>query len=382
MKKALLLPALALSLTLNAQIAITEFLCNPSGSDTGHEWLELFNYSTGSVNIKNWTIEDEDFDSDIITTSDYTIASGDYVIIASNKDDFEANWLSGNSNNMVFGVPIILGNNSDELILKDDNGTVIWNLAYGNDETQGNATFFTEDDFSTTDYGDKASPGVDRDGNDVTGKLGFEKNNATSDGNAYTASNGDLGSPLLGDYTPLPIRLSSFSARKTEDKYVVLHWSTASEENNDFFAIEHSVDGRFFEELDRVLGAGTSSITQHYEFMHRNPVDGNNYYRLRQVDFDGSFTYSDIKVVNLNVSGEIKVKPTLVQQNLEISINEKLINNGTVEVVNWLGQVVMIEAFPESADKLSLDVNDLEKGHYVLKLNTGNGIKSARFIKL
>ena len=94
--------------------------------------------------------------------------------------------------------------------LSDAGATTRWDLAYGNDETAGRATFLAVDDFSTTSFGSKAVPGVDRNGNDVSGNLGYESNSATADPLAVTQS-GDTGSPLAGNYTAAAIGASPFS---------------------------------------------------------------------------------------------------------------------------------------------------------------------------
>ncbi len=194
-------------------------------------------------------------------------------------------------------------------------------------------------------------------------------------------SGSSFGELNAGQLIALPITLTAFSAKPMDEKTVQLHWTTASEENNDYFAIEHSRDGRSFNELDYVMGAGTTTEAQHYQFVHKEAVRGSNYYRLRQVDFDGTFSLSDIEVVVLKDKKEIIVQPTLAQQSIEVSINEGLANDGAIQVVNWLGQIVKNETFAEKTNNITLDVSDLESGHYILRLNSGTAFKSTRFVK-
>ena len=382
MKRVLLLPLLAFPILLFSQIAVTEFISDPNSLDDENEWVELYNYSLNAVDIEDWTIEDEDSDNSTIISTSFNIPSGDFVILAVDKAQFEANWLGGNANSMVLEVSMILANTSDEIIIKDQNGNTIWNLAYGNDEVGGRATFFTEDNFSVTNYGSKSNPGVDRVGNDVTGSLGYQRNSTTTDPDSYTAINGDLGSPLLGGYTPLPISLTSFTAKPNDKNSVALNWVTASEENNDYFSVEHSIDGRGFIEIDQVHGAGTTSEYQFYSFVHENARKGNNYYRLRQVDYDGTFSFSQIEVVVLEDESELVVRPTLATTEVQIFFNEELDNNGVVEIVNFMGQVIESIQFSDESGQITLDVNDLDSGHYVIRVNTENGMSSTRFIKL
>jgi hypothetical protein len=91
----------------------------------------------------------------------------------------------------------------------------------------------------------------------------------------------------------LPIELISFSAIPLE-KEVQLNWSTASETNNDYFTIERSTNGIDFEEIENLAGAGNSSVILDYSAIDKNPILGTSYYRLKQTDFNGDFSYSDI----------------------------------------------------------------------------------------
>ena len=97
---------------------------------------------------------------------------------------------------------------------------------------------------------------------------------------------------------PLPIELVYFTGQEKDGK-VLLKWETATELNNDYFVIEHSVDGKVFREIGQVPGAGNSSVPLQYSFTHSRPSFPNNYYRLKQVDFDGAFEYFDVILVRL-----------------------------------------------------------------------------------
>jgi len=97
----------------------------------------------------------------------------------------------------------------------------------------------------------------------------------------------------------LPIELLNFDAR---DNFTVdLTWITASEQNNDFFTVERSQFGKQWEKVGVVKGAGNSTQILRYALTDNSPFGGISYYRLKQTDFDGSFTYSEIKVVQFNL---------------------------------------------------------------------------------
>jgi len=230
----------------SAGIAITEFLNNAEGEDSGREWIELYNYGTEAVTLSGWTLADEEGDSIVIPTM--TIAPGDYAILANGGGDlnaaqakavFEAEWLGGGADARVFGVTdMALGNSDDQLILLDGVGTV-WNIAYGNDEND-NATYLTGDGdaWARTDWGTMDGVQIVREGDDlgILDLLGFERNNSPVGGPldldddplAYESDylavidadflvsiglatdfydnvdNGGWGSPLAGAYVPVP----------------------------------------------------------------------------------------------------------------------------------------------------------------------------------
>jgi hypothetical protein len=98
---------------------------------------------------------------------------------------------------------------------------------------------------------------------------------------------------------PLPVELLTFMATD-QLKSVKLDWTTASETDNDYFSVERSLDGEFWSEIGQVKGSGTTTSVTAYTFTDHHPVVGYQYYRLRQVDFDGEFEYSKVILVLRN----------------------------------------------------------------------------------
>lgn len=96
----------------------------------------------------------------------------------------------------------------------------------------------------------------------------------------------------------LPVELLSFDGEVVGDD-VELRWTTGSEENNSHFDIERSADGSIFEKVGQVLGAGNSNIAIDYVFRDTEPLLGQSYYQLVQVDYDGTTTYSDVVPIRI-----------------------------------------------------------------------------------
>lgn len=106
----------------------------------------------------------------------------------------------------------------------------------------------------------------------------------------------------------LPIELLNFEAI-LQNRAVDLNWQTASEHNNEFFTVERSANLFNFEPITYIGGAGNSTELLSYTTQDLNPLDGVSYYRLKQTDLDGTFEYSDIRVVILGADDKLLVFP-------------------------------------------------------------------------
>ncbi|MCW5924633.1 MAG: T9SS type A sorting domain-containing protein [Saprospiraceae bacterium] len=107
----------------------------------------------------------------------------------------------------------------------------------------------------------------------------------------------------------LPVELTHFGAKQTTQG-ILLYWQTASEKDDAYFEIEHSTaKNKDFLPIGRVAGNGTTSSVSHYEYLHRQPAPGDNYYRLKQVDFNGTFSCSDIVRVCVKNNDELGLHP-------------------------------------------------------------------------
>ena len=170
-------------------------------------------------------------------------------------------------------------------------------------------------------------------------------------GNIYEFSNVVGGAPGLRNNrrftlatvstttTPLPIELLAFQVQLIDDE-VQINWSTASETNNDFFTIQRSSDGKEFVDIMQLPGAGNSSEVIHYDTLDRQPLAGRSFYRLKQTDFDGTFSYSPIEsVFRILPSTQFRVYPVPTKDH--ISIESSSNNGGSAEILimDTLGKI-------------------------------------------
>ena len=145
---------------------------------------------------------------------------------------------------------------------------------------------------------------------------GDEANGGTA--KRFSSSENSSNRPVLSvTYMPtVPVKLVFFSGLETNYGNA-LSWETAQEINNAFFSIEHSMDGSYFSSLGKVIGAGTTSLAQKYNFMHSAPSAGQHYYRLAQFDLDGKINYSHIVAINQkSVSKNILISPNPVKDKI------------------------------------------------------------------
>ena len=173
----------------------------------------------------------------------------------------------------------------------------------------------------------------------------------------------------------LPVTYSSFTAAKVNEG-VQVKWSTATETNNDRFEVERAGDDKVFEKLQTVMAKGSGST---YSYIDRNPIIGNNYYRLVQHDKDGKNTTTDPQVVNFtggltNATALVSIFPNPVVSKFTVKFNGVLkANQQTLKIVSATGQVVLTKEFSK-AQLLSgqdMDIASFASGVYIVEVYEG-----------
>ncbi|UYZ59240.1 T9SS type A sorting domain-containing protein [Hymenobacter latericus] len=190
--------------------------------------------------------------------------------------------------------------------------------------------------------------------------------------------------PLTIGTRPLPVELVEFAA-KTQNADALLTWKTAQEKNNDRFEVERSTDGVRFEKVGQVAGHGTTSAPQTYAYTDANAgtLATQVYYRLKQVDRDGTTAYSPVRTVafgkELGQNG-IALYPNPAHDELSVSLGATA-PNATLEVYTVNGMFVRKQSFGAAATT-KLNVSTLPQGTYLLKVTTATGtVLTSRFVK-
>lgn len=165
----------------------------------------------------------------------------------------------------------------------------------------------------------------------------------------------------------LPIELLSFMA-EARNAAVELTWITASEQNNDYFTIERSADGVVWETVETLPGAGNSYENLMYQTVDRSPLPGQSYYRLKQTDFDGQFSYSDIKPISMGAVAAQEMQLFPNPTNGQITIDGVSGGIKSIAIFNALGQRVdtQIPISAQSDTRLLVDMSTLPSGIYTV----------------
>lgn len=167
----------------------------------------------------------------------------------------------------------------------------------------------------------------------------------------------------------LPVQLVSFNARLINDNSVLLQWKTAQEKNSDHFDIEHSTDGISFVKIGQIQAKGTSNELTDYSFTCTNVMAGKHFYRLKQVDVDGKFEYSQIVIVTVDVNNTISIYPNPVKDHLEINSPGTTIQE--ISIFNAVG--ILMQKKSLHAQTGTIYLTDYPKGIYFIEMTTASG---------
>ena len=184
---------------------------------------------------------------------------------------------------------------------------------------------------------------------------------------------------------PLPVEFLFFTA-DLEDNKVILDWSTGSEVNNKGFEVERSLNGIDFEVIGFELGIGNSTKINNYIYVdHNPPLTQTVYYRLKQGDYDGSFSFSDIVDVEMiSLTNELKLYPSVIDDRITIEGNPAL--QYTFVLSNLSGSQVIKQSQQIDLSTLNGILNqslsNLNDGLYIISVHDGNQRQSLKFVKI
>lgn len=199
---------------------------------------------------------------------------------------------------------------------------------------------------------------------------------------------GDAGAACKWGITVLDVDLTYFKAN-CQNQNATIEWASLKEKNNNYYIIERSSNGlEPFEEIGTVSGSGNSYQLKKYEFIDYRPLPGTSYYRLKQVDWDGSI--SQLGLISFesvcNENSEIQVFPNPSRDILNIELNAQDDGNYEFEIINSFGEIIKHDVYyKENNDKnyplYSIDLRNINPGVYYLSVKSKFSLKKIKFIK-
>jgi hypothetical protein len=186
--------------------------------------------------------------------------------------------------------------------------------------------------------------------------------------------------------SPLPVDLIHFDVHATNNHSASLHWATASEINNSHFEIERSYDGRTFEMIDQIDGNGNCQHQIEYNYIDEgiHSFENTAFYRLKQVDFDGTSEYSDIRVVRFDAVGsgiDFSAYPNPLTNELSVMVSLSKGEAYQIGVTDLQGAKVCNENHTFTNGIHKLNTSEWNSGMYILQVATDKGSKYVKVMK-
>jgi hypothetical protein len=184
---------------------------------------------------------------------------------------------------------------------------------------------------------------------------------------------------------PLPIELTALNVN-CDNKNAIISWQTASETNNDFFIVEKSNDMVNFFEVGRIDGAGNSNTPLFYSITDNQLFGGDNYYRLKQIDFDGRSWTSNIVSANCDRSTEDAILiayPNPFTDELNVTIENLKDKEFVIEIIDDLGRIVYVKTYlnEDISFITTLDLSYLRPAVYTLRTKSESSILNIKVVK-
>lgn len=349
-----------------------------------------------------WTIAAANTGAHIIpfATSTGTALPLTYDLVSGNPGNLFVSTYPTAVNNLPFPIGVL--NVNDTTPSRNDNSAYTINRFWGittNNTTTENITFTYNDptDLSGITGGESGTDGrgfiAQKWGGTNSGWIKYRSYTSTFNAaaNTLTLSNYNQSLASTSPWTlalsvhPLPISLLDFKVILNENKEAVVSWATATESNSKDFEVERSGDGINFTGIEIVKSAGNSNTIRQYTIVDITPYTGISYYRIKQVDFNNTFSFTPARAI-LNQASEKSTRffPNPVQSDATIVFGSKQHLNGLLSIYNSSGMIVYHQ-FVEVAEgqyNLMISLSGLEPGIYQYLLNTNdNSVIKGQFIK-
>lgn len=200
-------------------------------------------------------------------------------------------------------------------------------------------------------------------------------NTAVNGGSIASAGTSGIDDVLITGDIIMPVKYSNIQVIAHKNTSLI-HFATASETHNDYFTIERSADGRKYEAIGTLKGAGNSSNLLQYIFIDESPLMGTNYYRVQQTDFDGALDYSEVKSVR-HMRRAFDISLRITEGRMVITTDWE---NYTLTIYALSGQEV--KRYTRLSWNQDIDIDDLISGVYFINIRHAYASETLRIVKL
>jgi hypothetical protein len=189
---------------------------------------------------------------------------------------------------------------------------------------------------------------------------------------------------ITTSFEVMPVRFVSFNVAKVSNG-ISVQWATAEEINADAFQIERSEDGKTWRTIGKVKAAGNSTNIQSYSFTDKTTLNNIAYYRIRQVDIDGKFVFTDIKTVanQSNLSGTAtNVNIVAAGNNVVMNFSKQVKGTVVVRLISFGGQVLAQQTYSQAAQQIIFNKTNVSKGNYIVSVSNNLDLSVSKQIIL
>lgn len=348
--------------TADTKISIATGLGSYNGNITGCSQLTKYYVRAYAINSNGTGYSSVTKTFNTKATTNASITS----MVSNASGELTINYDAGTGSNCIIYVRA-----NNQILDEPANGSSYsGNTAFGSGDDLGNTTYVV--------YSGAAAKGAVtvtnlNASNDYYFKIASYSGSGTS--TIYDLSNGQTNS---ADNSNLPVSFIDVYG-KSFDFGQEIHWTTATEVNNNYFVVERSDDAKVFEEVGRVKGAGNSNQLLQYSLLDPNKVKL-AYYRIKQVDFDGKYTYSPTIMVQSNLDQEVLNYMSAQNGVLNLSIQPQAYQTN-IELWNTNGSMVKsIEIKGTNMENISIPLQHLASGLYILRIRSGAKMISKKFL--
>ncbi len=209
------------------------------------------------------------------------------------------------------------------------------------------------------------------------GQTIFYANTLTGPQLATGSSNG------FASYNPLPVKFAGFTLARKNATDVLVQWSTTEEINAHSYEIERSLDGSKWSTIAFVSALGNSNALHNYSYTDKNVSSRVVYYRVKQVDIDSRFTYTDIKTIKTEQTAtSSSINIASVQGKVLLQFPQQINSRVTVRIVSLGGQVLEQQNINDAVGQVILQPKAHIKGNYIVSITNGQDINVARQVIL